>query len=192
MSKPRTTDGRLCEVLECGRVSGRQKRCSMHASRLWRLGSTDTPFNKRPMEQRFRDKYIQGGFDECWIWTAAHVRNGYGRFDNKPAARVAWELAYGIIIPDGLLACHSCDNPPCVNPRHIFLGDSQTNHDDMVIKGRRGRPHPPPKLSTDDIRAIKAAYTGRRGEQTEFAAQYGVSSTLIHMIVTQGHRSGEL
>lgn len=75
----------------------------------------------------------------CWIWTGAHDRAGYGwmRIDGIiiGAHRIAWELAYGPI-PDGLLVCHHCDNPTCVRPSHLFLGDHQDNYDDMVTKGR--------------------------------------------------------
>lgn len=78
---------------------------------------------------------------ECWLWTGSQ-RDGYGRllFQGrfKLAHRVAWELTNGPI-PDGLYVCHTCDNPPCVRPAHLFVGSQQDNLNDMVAKGRSRR-----------------------------------------------------
>lgn len=77
---------------------------------------------------------------DCWLWMKSRGRGGYGRFSvhsgHSPAHRVAYELAKGEI-PDGLLVCHSCDNPPCVNPAHLWLGTQVTNAIDMASKGRQ-------------------------------------------------------
>ena len=82
--------------------------------------------------------------DNCWFWTAGRDRDGYGRFavglGGKAQAHVrAHRFAYETFngpIPDGLVVMHTCDNPPCVNPRHLELGTSQDNNDDKVQKGR--------------------------------------------------------
>lgn len=83
--------------------------------------------------------------DECWLWTGHLVGHmGYGRFmwSRRPrrsvtAHRAAYMLAHKIdSIPKGMLACHSCDNPRCCNPAHIWLGDNAQNMADMVRKGR--------------------------------------------------------
>ena len=105
----------------------------------------------------------------CRIWTGpvnGH-RGGYGivRADGKTKRthRVAWELSKGAI-PDGMLVCHRCDNPPCVNVDHLFLGTDSDNSRDMVAKGRQisgfvglGEKHWNAHLSVGDIAAIKLA-----------------------------------
>lgn len=89
--------------------------------------------------QRFWNKVEKT--DGCWLWTASKNRQGYGyfRFDGKmmKAHRMAWLLVHGEI-PEGMLVCHTCDNPSCVNPEHLWLGTNQDNQNDMNAKGRHG------------------------------------------------------
>lgn len=83
------------------------------------------------------------GADACWPWTGALFRSGYGMIgienQARRANRIAWQLTHGEIQP-GLLVCHHCDNPPCVNPTHLFLGTAQDNTNDMMRKGRISTP----------------------------------------------------
>lgn len=77
----------------------------------------------------------------CWLWLGSRDQRGYGtmRFQgrNQRAHRIAYQLAVGPI-PEGLLACHHCDNPSCVRPDHIFIGTMADNIRDCVNKGRHG------------------------------------------------------
>ncbi len=97
--------------------------------------------------------------DGCWVWTASTVTGGYGKFwDGKRhvrAHRYAWEMVNGPV-PNGLEVLHTCDNPPCVNPAHLFLGTQADNMRDMVRKGRMWTQQHPDRaaLNLDRIRPL--------------------------------------
>lgn len=99
----------------------------------------------RPVMERFWAKVQIGSPNDCWPWTGTHVR-GYGRFwigsrtdgSRRPviASRFLYAQQVGEI-PDGMQVLHRCDNPPCVNPHHLFLGTARDNVVDMLVKGRQ-------------------------------------------------------
>ena len=104
------------------------------------------------------------GPDACWPWTATRIDKGYGRIKVAGwyvlAHRVVWELTHGLI-PPGLQVLHKCDNPPCCNPAHLFLGTNADNNADMVAKGRaryvsrRGERNGRAKLTADQVLEIR-------------------------------------
>jgi hypothetical protein len=97
-------------------------------------------FVSAPLTERFWSRVDRRGPDECWPWTGAHDGKGRGLISKNGrstrAPRVSWELENGKPIPDHLDACHSCDNPNCVNPSHIWPGTPSQNAMDAIQKGR--------------------------------------------------------
>jgi hypothetical protein len=99
------------------------------------------------LAERFWSKVDHSsGPDACWPWTGCCSEKGYGQIGAGGSARtalrahrVAWELAAGEPVPDGLCVLHNCDNPPCVNPDHLWLGTNDDNVRDRNEKGRRAR-----------------------------------------------------
>ena len=100
---------------------------------------------KEQMPGRFWAKVDMRSEDECWPWKAAPRRKdeGYGAFyfegRQQPASKIAWILTNGRPVPDGLVVCHSCDNPPCCNPNHLWVGTRIDNDKDRIAKGRQCR-----------------------------------------------------
>lgn len=88
-----------------------------------------------PIQVRFWKYVDKKGENECWEWNRSKYPNGYGRIGKHYAHRFSWILTNGEI-PNGLHVCHSCDNPPCVNPKHLWLGTVADNMHDRDSKGR--------------------------------------------------------
>lgn len=126
--------------------------------------------------------------DTCWEWQKYCNPNGYGitSFATKlyAAHRVAYFLTTGID-PGELFCCHTCDNPKCCNPSHIFLGTQKDNMRDMATKGRnvmpRGSAHAKSKVTEDQVREIRRRHaTGERC--TDLAREFGMSKTALMYI----------
>jgi hypothetical protein len=139
---------------------------------------------------RFWSKVDKSG--DCWLWTAFVDDCGYGRFrptsksSMNMAHRHAWMLTYGPI-PEGLLVCHRCDNPACVNPDHLFLGTHAENMTDMASKGRSrdsfGEQNPRAKLTENTVREIRARYAAGGITLKQLGAEYSVSDQAVWRLV---------
>jgi hypothetical protein len=142
---------------------------------------------RRPREERFWEKVNRDGPNECWEWTASRFALGsYGQFDSQCAHRIAWELTHGPV-PVGLFVCHSCDNPPCCNPGHLFIGTPADNTADMIGKNRSGGPgrgeqHPNARLTADVVRTIRQR-AGAGETQASLASEFGVGAAHMNRIV---------
>ena len=117
--------------------------------------------------------------DGCWNWMGALKETGYGAFRLKgakatvPSHRYAWEQTRGPIPKDKWLL-HTCDNPRCVNPDHLYLGTHQDNVDDMIERGRHGGwKHR--RLTTEEKNAMKADYKRGGSSHPDLAKKYGTS-----------------
>jgi hypothetical protein len=95
------------------------------------------------MPERFWRHVDKRGPDECWPWTAHRDKNGYGNSSLHQKAfrahRLAFYLETGTMPPPDMCVCHRCDNPPCCNPAHLFLGTNADNTRDRDQKGRTAR-----------------------------------------------------
>ena len=131
---------------------------------------------------------------DCWVWRGCAGKDGYGVITigrrQYRAHRIAYELFHGQEA-NGLLVCHSCDTPLCVNPRHLFLGTPRANTQDMIAKARRhcmrDADHPLTKIN----HAQRALIIDRRraGDNLKaIAADFGVSFQTISAIAV-GARS---
>ena len=96
--------------------------------------------------ERFWEKVDRRSTDECWPWLGGVNRLGYGRFATSTTRgnvtlvlphRYSWELHFGPV-PAGLNVLHACDEPGCVNPRHLMVGTQRANMLDATRKGRMG------------------------------------------------------
>jgi len=105
---------------------------------------------------------------------------------SRRAHRISYEEFIGPI-PEGKIVCHTCDNPGCINPAHLFVGDNSDNMNDMVIKGRslKGEKHPGNKLTALDVSQIRARYTPGAIRQEDLAQEFGVNQTTIERIINR-------
>jgi|SRR5688572_195378 len=137
--------------------------------------------------KRFWEKVDIRSLDECWVWKAGCDTEGYGNFSLNGkqinSHRVAWEQTYGRI-PRGKHVLHKCDNPPCCNPGHLFLGNPLMNARDRTKKERstkgqvRGQEIWSNKLKEQEVTRIRHKRT-LGCTLRDLAAEYGVDHTTI-------------
>ena len=127
--------------------------------------------------------HIKIDVNGCWNWTGRRSRYGYGQFgkDAVGAHRVSWTELRGPI-PEGHFVCHSCDNPPCINPDHLFLGMPKDNTRDMIDKGRSKHPNgqdaSTAKLTAENVAEIRKSALS----QSEIARKFGITQSNVSRI----------
>lgn len=148
--------------------------------------------SKRGCNDSFWDRVNKNGpivyphLTACWIWTGSKVKKGYGvwshpsnSYQSMLAHRFVWTITYGEI-PEGVLVLHKCDNPPCVNPSHLFLGSYVDNVQDCIRKGRFSYSKKITEAQVREIRELRRAGALLR----EIAAKFQVTRGNISMVLS--------
>lgn len=131
---------------------------------------------------RFHSKYVVSN-NNCWCWKTTWEDQPYGAFRGTYAHRWSYEHFKGEI-PEGMYVCHTCDNPGCVNPEHLWCGTAADNVADMDAKGRRkvsgvrGTDRPQTHLSEHDVLAIRSSPETAK----VLGGRFGISQSAIYKI----------
>jgi len=143
---------------------------------------------------RFSDR--SGGDDACWLWHGGmRGYQGYGAIKihgkTRVASRVAYETYCGSI-PKGMFVCHTCDNPSCINPKHLFLATPADNIADCTRKNRhnytprlnlpKGEAHPHSKLTTQQVLEIRQLRE-QGASYGRLVQMFGISKTNVADII---------
>lgn len=181
-----------CSVDGCRRDGYSKGYCQLHYGRQYKHGTTSDPAKARlPLEERFWRKVEKKGHNDCWPWMGAQMKTGYGYIGSGGregrhvmAHRYSYELANGPIT-DGLYILHSCDNPACVNPKHLRTGDAYDNTHDAIDRGRLKNPpklgghlNGNSKLTKEQVEIIKSSEL----KSSVLARAFGVSHSSVSRI----------
>lgn len=197
---------RSCVIDGCDRTKILARgMCGRHYGRMQQAGRLAEFSPSVRAIRSLRERFYALGWtiapSGCWEWAASRNARGYGQISSGPrdadgktrpllAARVSWELHRGPI-PEGLVICHRCDNPPCVNPDHLFLGTRSDNNADMAAKHRtlNGERRPQAKLTDTQVEEIRARHAAGGITHNALAEEYGVSQPAISLIISGKRRS---
>lgn len=158
-------------------------------SNFWRKVNKNGPFPDKTIEA-YKDLV-----EPCWIWTASEHGGGYGGFGIGSKVFlthvISWIIHNGQK-PVGMCVLHRCDNRPCVNPEHLFLGTRITNNLDCLTKGRivYGEKNGRAKLTAELVRQARTEYSFGNISFIELGKKYGVNAMTIRPAIlgrTWGH-----
>lgn len=186
-----------CSVAECERPAKTRKLCRAHYQRLIKHGSPEGGARNRAPRRSSNDARLRfTGWTEvvrrpelgpCWEWLGPVNPDGYGKLANSDGQIVgAHRLAYtewvGPLDAD-TYACHKCDNPPCINPAHLFPGSNAENLRDMKAKRRiaNGTRNGSAILTDAQVQEIRALAGLKL--HSEIAAQFGCSKSHVSHII---------
>lgn len=153
----------------------------------------DDAFQRARAARFWKNVDTSGGYDACWPWLGTKLPGGYGAVTflgkRTTAHRIAYQLDRGEEIPDGIDGLHNCDNPPCCNPRHIFIGTQKDNIADMHEKGRAGdtrnfgENHGRAKLTDTQVEEIRLLYRAVGHTQATLADMFNIGPSQISRII---------
>jgi hypothetical protein len=142
---------------------------------------------------KFKSNIAVGGQEDCWPWQAGVVNGSkpYGRVSisgkRKLAHRVVFELILGKELPDDIQICHSCDNPSCCNPKHLWKGTNADNMKDKALKGRASHEGPPGKFTLNEWQEIRRLYDVEGLSKCEIARRFNTYDTTIRRVIDAGY-----
>lgn len=152
-----------------------------------KLKAKDPALTNKKLKKQFEKRFIKGMPDECWSWCGKPNNSGYGRYGQKIASRIAYELYVGKI-SSGMQVNHSCDNRICVNPHHLHIGTNQSNANEMVLRNRvsrHGKGYSNPGSNNGKSKLIESQIMKIRTDSRisrEIAKDYGVCASQIRRI----------
>lgn len=130
------------------------------------------------------------GSGDCWIWVGRRDDRGYGVLGVAGRYWKAHRLSYALHngdLPADSFICHRCDNPPCVNPAHLYAGDAATNARDAKERERivshGGEKCGKARITWDIVHGIRENYATGRYRQVDLAAKYGVGQPHVSSII---------
>lgn len=143
---------------------------------------------------RFSNLYVIGDEDECWEWQGRCSHDNYGFFAwPEKDIHYAHIAAYVLFISNipkqhgshKLHVCHSCDNPKCVNPKHLWLGTSKQNSEDMVNKNRqsKGEHRPAAKLTYKQAKKIRKLYKTGNYTFNRLSKKFSIAEKIVFGII---------
>ena len=185
-------DFSVCCIKGCNRKSIALGLCPLHYRRnrlygspvasKWHSGTA----RHKSTEDRFMERVRKT--DGCWLWLGSKDQDGYPMFQAsirdmkfRKGHRVSYALFRGPVT-EGMMVCHTCDNPSCVNPDHLFLGTGLDNMQDKIAKGRSrvpiGEKSPHAKITEEQAQAILADPR----PYTVIAEHYGIAAATVGSI----------
>jgi hypothetical protein len=173
---------KTCFIEGCGNLNFARGFCNKHYQKLLKHNG---PFPRFTLEERFWSKVDIKSESECWNWKAFKNNKGYGQFtiykQTIRSHRFSYQLSYGEI-PEDKIIRHKCDNPSCVNPKHLEIGTHVDNVADRVNRGRSlfGERHPRTILT--EVEVIEILGLKSKARAKDLGTKYGVGEGTIHNI----------
>jgi hypothetical protein len=192
-----------CSIENCENKYHAKGFCKKHYYKNKRLGDplagkTQTNSQSKAGTKEYISENSEIDINDCWIWKRSKIKKGYGHPKFKGKSIYAHRLSYLTFvgeISNNLFVLHTCDNPACVNPKHLFLGTNQDNMNDKVNKNRqaKGEDHGRSKLLKKEVNEIRILWSAElakraRGKaiqltQKELAKRFKVDRATISRIV---------